>query len=255
VYTKNILLPHIRYIDYLNHNKVNNWLRKKIKLGFFYMIITIDGPAAAGKGTLAQKLAEKYGLAYFDTGMVYRAVGLELILQGKAPEDEQSAEQIAQALTFAQMTELSHHQDFRSALGGQTASKVAAIPSVRQALLKMQQNFAKDPCFADGTPAKGVVYDGRDTGTVVCPKADLKLFVTASSEVRAMRRHKEYLAKGMLSVYEDVLAQTKERDIRDSSRASAPLKPADDAVIIDTSDMNIDEVFLKVCALVEKIEK
>lgn len=215
------------------------------------MIITIDGPAAAGKGTLAQKLAQKYKLAYFDTGMVYRAVGLDLVLRGINPEDAEAAEESAKNLTFAQMTHLAQHPDFRSATGGQAASKVAALPKVRAALLKMQQDFALHPQFADGQKAAGVVYDGRDTGTVVCPGADIKLFVTASPEIRAMRRHKEYLQKGLSSSYEDVLAQTKERDIRDSSRASAPLKPADDAVIIDTSDMDIEEVFDKVCRIID----
>ncbi len=215
------------------------------------MIITIDGPAAAGKGTLAQNLAAKYHLAYFDTGMVYRAVGLDMILEHKELDDAEKAEETAKELTFAKMMTLSKHPDFRSDIGGQAASKVAVIAGVRAALLKMQQDFALHPQFADETPASGVVYDGRDTGTVVCPHADIKLFITASPEVRAMRRHKEFLEKGKASVYEEVLAQVKERDARDSSRASAPLKPADDAVIIDTSDMDIDEVFQKVCQLVD----
>ncbi len=214
------------------------------------MIITIDGPAAAGKGTLAQKLAEKYKLAYFDTGMVYRAVGLDLILNGKDVEDKVEAEKSAQSLTFPKMISLSKHADFRSNIGGQAASKVAAIPEVRSALLKMQQDFSLSPQFADGSEAQGVVYDGRDTGTVVCPKADIKLFITASPEVRAMRRHKEFLEKGMDSSYDEVLKQTKERDERDSSRSSAPLKPADDAIIIDTSSLSIEDVFDRVCLII-----
>ena len=216
------------------------------------MIITIDGPAAAGKGTLAHKLAEKFGLAYFDTGMVYRAVGMDLVLQDVNPEDEEKALFSAQNLSFKKMMELAKHPDFRSNIGGQAASKVAAQPMVRAALLKMQQDFAKNPQFENGDKANGVVYDGRDTGTVVCPQADFKFFVTASPEVRAMRRHKEFVAKGIESSYEDVLAQTKERDFRDINRASAPLKPAEDAVIIDTSDMSIESVFEKVCSLIEK---
>jgi cytidylate kinase len=215
------------------------------------MIITIDGPAAAGKGTLASRLSKKYNLAYFDTGMVYRAVGLELILNNLSPEDEIEAEKVAKNLTFAKMINLSKHPDFRSDIGGQAASKVAALPIVRQLLLKMQQDFALNPQFADGSKADGVVYDGRDTGTVVCPEADIKLFVTASPEVRALRRHKEYLQKGVNSVYESVLAQTKERDLRDSSRSSAPLKPAVDALIIDTSNLDIDQVFDEVCKIVD----
>lgn len=216
------------------------------------MIITIDGPAAAGKGTLAQKLAEKYHFAYFDTGMVYRAVGLDLILHEINPENTEKAEQAAKDLSFAKMMKLSQNPDFRSNVGGQAASKVAAQPKVRAALLKMQQDFALNPQFADGKKAAGVVYDGRDTGTVVCPQADIKLFVTASPEVRAKRRYQEYLQKGIASSYDDVLAQTKERDLRDSSRASSPLKPADDAIILDTSAMSIDEVFAKVCTIIDK---
>ncbi len=215
------------------------------------MIITIDGPAAAGKGTLSQKLASKYKLAYFDTGMIYRAVGLDLMLKNISAENDEQALISAQNMTFTKMMELSKHADFRSNLGGQAASKVAAKTPVRQALLKMQQDFALNPQFADGQQAQGVVYDGRDTGTVVCPNADIKIFITASPEVRAMRRHKEFLEKGMNSDYEDVLAQTKERDLRDSSRASAPLKPADDAIIIDTSDLAIEDVFNRVCEVID----
>ena len=215
------------------------------------MIITIDGPAAAGKGTLANKLAQKYKLAYFDTGMVYRAVGLDMVLQGFDPENSEKALSAAKNLTFAKMIDLSKHIDFRSNIGGQAASKVASLPEVRSALLKMQQDFALNPQFADGSIADGVVYDGRDTGTVVCPDADLKLFITASPEVRAMRRHKEYIDKGLASNYEEVLAQTKERDIRDTTISSAPLIPADDAIVIDTSDMAIDDVFDMVCNILE----
>ena len=215
------------------------------------MIITIDGPAAAGKGTLSSKLAQKYKLAYFDTGMIYRAVGLDLLLKNINPEDEKKALESAKNMTFSKMMELSKHVDFRSNSGGQAASKVASLTSVRQALLKMQQDFALSPQFANGQKADGVVYDGRDTGTVVCPNADIKIFVTATPEVRAMRRHKEFIEKGIDSDYEDVLTQTKERDFRDSTRATSPLKPADDAVIIDTSDLAIDDVFNKVCAIID----
>lgn len=215
------------------------------------MIITIDGPAAAGKGTLSSKLAQKYNLAYFDTGMIYRAVGVDLITKGVNPDNEAQALASAQSMTFSKMMDLSKHTDFRSNLGGQAASKVASQTPVRQALLKMQQDFALNPQFENGQKADGVVYDGRDTGTVVCPNADVKIFITASPEVRAMRRHKEFIEKGLDSDYEEVLAQTKERDLRDSTRATAPLKPADDAIIIDTSDLAIEEVFNKVCAIID----
>ncbi len=216
------------------------------------MIITIDGPAAAGKGTVSSFLAQKYKLAYFDTGMVYRAVGLQMVLSNTDINDEDKAEKVAKELTFPKMIELSKHKDFRSDTGGQAASVVSAHPKVRAALLKMQQDFALNPVFADGTPANGVVYDGRDTGTVVCPNADLKLFITASTEVRAQRRYKEFTEKGINTSYEQVLQDMIARDKRDSSRATAPLKPADDAIIIDTSTLNIEKVLQKIIPLVEE---
>ena len=215
------------------------------------MIITIDGPASAGKGTLANSLSKKYGLAYFDTGMVYRAVGLQMVLSGTPFEDVAKAEAFAQKLDFPTMMELAQHKDFRSDVGGKAASVVAAIPGVRSALLKMQQDFAKNPVFANGQKANGAVYDGRDTGTVVCPNADVKLFITASPEVRAERRHKEFLSKGIDKTYAEVLEQIKERDDRDEKRASAPLKPAEDAIIFDTSEYNADQVLEKVCQIVD----
>lgn len=215
------------------------------------MIITIDGPAAAGKGTLASTLAEKYRLAYFDTGMVYRAVGLMMVLDGADVNDEELAEETAKKLTFVKMMELSRHPDFRSQTGSRAASIVSAHPKVRAALLKMQQDFALTPTFADGKPANGVIYDGRDTGTVVCPQADIKLFVTAATEVRARRRYDEYKQKGIDTPYDKVLADMIARDKRDSERAAAPLKPAEDAVIFDTSEMNAAEVAAKVSALIE----
>ncbi|MEE6206478.1 MAG: (d)CMP kinase [Alphaproteobacteria bacterium] len=215
------------------------------------MIITIDGPAAAGKGTLSAHLAKTYKLAYFDTGMVYRAVGLQMVLTGENLENKQQALKIAENLTFPQMMELSHHPDFRSDIGGRAASVVSAYPEVRQALLAMQKNFALNPIFADGTPANGVVYDGRDTGTVICPNADLKLFITASAEVRAERRYKEYIAKGMDTTYEKVLEDVIARDERDSKRSAAPMKPAEDAVIVDTSYLSISDVINEITPLVE----
>lgn len=217
------------------------------------MIITIDGPAAAGKGTLAGKLAAKYNLAYFDTGMVYRAVGLEMILGGYELNDNATAENFARHLTFPRMIELSKNPMFRSLEGSKAASAVAAVIPVREALLQMQQNFSKNPVFADGTPAKGAIYDGRDTGTVVCPQADIKFFVTASPEVRAERRYKEYLQKGQAADYQEVLEQTIARDKKDFARASS--HPAKDAVIFDTSDLSIEEVFAKACEIIENRQK
>ncbi len=215
------------------------------------MIITVDGPAAAGKGTISDYLSKKYKLAYFDTGMVYRAVGLQMVLIGEDLSNKDAALKIAQNMTFPQMMELSIHPDFRSDIGSHAASVISVYPEVRTALLKMQQNFALNPVFADGTPANGVIYDGRDTGTVICPQADLKLFVTASTEVRAERRHKEFLQKGIITTYQKVLDDMIARDERDCNRSAAPLKPADDAVIIDTSNLDIEAVLAYIIPLVE----
>ncbi len=216
------------------------------------MIITIDGPAAAGKGTVSKVLSLKYKLAYFDTGMIYRAVGLDMVMNGLNPENEEEALKIAREMTFEKMMELSKNPDFRTDIGGQAASKVSAINSVRQVLLKMQQDFALSPVFADGTKANGVIYDGRDTGTVVCPHADIKFFVTASTEVRAMRRFKEFETKGIETTYQKVLEDMIARDKRDSERKSAPMKPADDAIIIDTSDMDAETEINAVLKIVEE---
>ncbi len=215
------------------------------------MIITIDGPAAAGKGTLSAKLAEKYGLAYFDTGMVYRAVGLQMLKDNIDLANVVEAEKRAENLTFPKMMELSHDKDFRSSAGGNAASIVSSYTGVRSRLLKMQQDFAKNPVFADGLPANGAIYDGRDTGTVICPHADVKFFITASSEVRAKRRYDEFIAKGMTADYAQVLADVKARDERDANRKDAPMKPADDAFILDTSEMGIKDVFDKAVEIIE----
>ena len=219
------------------------------------MIITIDGPAAAGKGTLAARLAEKYGLAYFDTGMTYRAVGLAMTLDGRDVNDAALAEDYARRLTFPQMLELSKNPDFRSSKNGVAASVVSAYPGVRQALLQMQRDFAHNPVFADGKPANGAVYDGRDTGTVVCPQADFKFFITASPEIRAERRFKELQAKGMETPYAEVLSDMIARDERDSKRAAAPLRPAADAEILDTSALSIDEVLRHAAEIIDSGNK
>ena len=164
-----------------------------------------------------------------------------MVLQNQNPQDESAAEKVAESLTFAKMMQLSAHPEFRGRIGGEAASKVSALPKVRSALLKMQQDFADNPVFADGTPANGAVYDGRDTGTVVCPHADIKFFVVASPEVRATRRYNEFIAKGIQTTYQQVLDDLIARDKRDSERSTAPLKPAEDAVLLDTSTMDINQ--------------
>lgn len=187
--------------------------------------VAIDGPAAAGKGTIGRAVAARFGFAHLDTGALYRAVG---VLGG----DPIAA---ARGLTPADM----QRDDLRSLEAGQAASRVAVIPEVRAALLAFQRDFAR----REG----GAVLDGRDIGTVIAPEAEVKLYVTASAEVRA---HRRWLETGGDEA--EVLAQVRERDARDMGRADAPLRPADDAVVIDTSDLAIDEAVAVALALVEK---
>jgi len=208
------------------------------------MIIALDGPAASGKGTLAKRLAKHYGFAHLDTGKLYRAVGLAVLRAGEDPEDADSAGRAAAALTPSDLD--------NPALAGDdaavAASKVAAIPAVRDALLSFQRRFAESP--PDG--AAGAVIDGRDIGTVVCPDAPAKLFVTAGLEIRAERRHKELLGRGETSIYARVLQDLTERDERDSNRAVSPLLAADDAKVLDTSTLDPDAAFAAALAYVEK---
>ncbi len=198
------------------------------------MIIAIDGPSASGKGTLAKKLATELNFAYLDTGKIYRAVGFNMLRQNKDLDDNFAALNMAKSLNYNDLDNAQLKNDDVA----QAASKVAVMPDVRQALLEFQQNFAKKP--PEGKT--GVVLDGRDIGTVICPDAHIKLFISANVEIRAKRRHKELLEREEPSIYQQVLADLQERDERDSNRKQAPLKAADDAIIVDTSDMNILEV-------------
>jgi cytidylate kinase len=198
-------------------------------------VIAIDGPAASGKGTLARRLAEHLGYAYLDSGLLYRAVGVRTIEAGGDPSDPAAAVAAARALAVEDL----EGGELRGDEAAVAASKVAAIPSVRQALLAFQRDFVADPPGA----APGAVVDGRDIGTVVCPEADAKLFVTASVEVRARRRLKELRERGLEAIHSRVLRDMKERDARDSGRTVAPMEPAEDAYVIDTSDLDPDGVF------------
>ena len=199
------------------------------------MIIAIDGPAGSGKGTLARKLATALGYAHLDTGKLYRAVGMSVVEAGENPANEEAALRAARSLEPQMVV----NKDLLGDIAAASASKVAAIRSVRAILLAFQREFANAP----PNRAKGAVLDGRDIGTVVCPNADIKLFVTASAEVRAKRRHKELLDRGEPSIYSRVLQDMKVRDKRDEGRAVAPLKPAHDALVIDTSELDADAVF------------
>lgn len=196
--------------------------------------IAVDGPAAAGKGTISKAVARHFGFAHLDTGLLYRAVGARHLLGMEAVD-------AARSLTAEDL----QAGDLRSAAVAQAASKVAVIPDVRAALLDFQRSFARR--------AGGAVLDGRDIGTVICPQAEAKLFVTASAEVRADRRFAELSAAGSSTSREEVLADVKERDARDRDRAHSPLKAAQDAVTIDTTDLSIEAAIQAAIVAVEGV--
>ena len=206
------------------------------------MIIAIDGPAAAGKGTLARRLAAHFELAYLDTGLIYRAVGKKVLDDGADLADASLAEAAARALTPHDL----ERDDLRTDDVAQAASKVSAVPGVRAALLDFQRTFAASP----PDDRKGAVLDGRDIGTVVCPDAHTKLFIVADTEIRAKRRVKELQDRGLEAIYARVLEDMKERDARDSSRAASPLEPAKDAHQLDTSALDADQVFAQALEII-----
>ena len=199
------------------------------------LVVAVDGPAAAGKGELTRRLAQHFNLARLDTGLLYRAVGWAVLQAKGDPADEGAALDRAKALLAADL----ENPDLRSEAAGGAASKVAAIPAVRAQLVDFQRDFARNPPGG----ASGAVLDGRDIGTVICPDADAKLFLTARAEIRAERRLKELQAKGVEAIGSAVLRDMMERDARDAQRSVAPLEPAKDAFVLDTSDMDADAVF------------
>ena len=201
------------------------------------MIIANDGPAASGKGTIARRLAQHYGLPHLDTGLLYRATARVLLDQGERLDDAERAVSAARGLALTDFEE----ERLRGAEIGEAASVVAAIPAVRAALLETQRAFA--------TQASGAVLDGRDIGTVICPDANAKLFVTARPETRAQRRALELRGRGERADYADVLADILRRDERDSGRSSAPLVAASDAILLDTSELDVAAAR----AIVEKV--
>ena len=203
------------------------------------MIIAIDGPAASGKGTLAKRLAAHFGLPHLDTGLLYRAVARALLDQGRALDDPAAATDAALTLDIQGLDD----PRLRGAPMGEAASIVSAFQPVRDALLEVQRQFAGH--------AAGAVLDGRDIGTVVCPLADVKLFITASPEERARRRHLELLARDEVAEFTSILAEIRRRDERDATRATAPLRPADDAVILDTTALDADAAFRAALDIVE----
>lgn len=203
------------------------------------LLIAVDGPAASGKGTIARALASHFKLPHMDTGLLYRAAALNLFRFGGDPGNE------FEAMRACDLTSVSlDDPDLRSEIVGSIASRISAYPAVRERLLERQRRFAGQ--------AGGAVLDGRDIGTVIAPEADVKLFVTASVEVRARRRVAELLARGMPAHLEDVIIDLKARDARDSSRDAAPLMQADDALLLDTSDMDVDQAVAAAISLVQK---
>jgi cytidylate kinase len=201
-------------------------------------VIAVDGPAASGKGTIARAVATHFGLPHMDTGMLYRAVALNLWRWGGDPASEFEALRACEDIGFAP-----DDPELRSEPVSKIASIISAYPSVRSALLARQQDFARQP--------GGAVLDGRDIGTVIAPDADVKLFVTATAEVRAERRLKELLSRGMNAHYDDVLADIRSRDARDSGRAVAPLKPAPETALLDTSTLDPEEAIAEALRLTE----
>jgi cytidylate kinase len=210
-------------------------------------VVAIDGPAASGKGTLARRLAERFGFAHLDTGALYRATARLVLDAGGDPADPATAEAAARRVDPQLLADLQLRGDEVAT----AASVVAAIPEVRHALLALQRNFAGHP----PAPGRGAVIDGRDIGTVICPAADVKLFVTASTEARARRRVKELREQGTTAIYETVLQDLNERDARDSGRQAAPLAVAPDAEVIDTTTLDADIVFERVADRVARMLK
>lgn len=204
------------------------------------MIIAIDGPAASGKGTLAQRIAAHFGLAWLDTGLLYRAVARDVLARGGTVEDEAAAAAAARALDPRSLADPA----LRLPGVGDAASVVARFQFVRASLLEYQREFASQE--------PGAVLDGRDIGTVVCPDADVKIFVTADVSVRARRRYEEQLARGEPLSYERVLEIIKQRDARDSGRTSSPMRPADDAILLDTTNLDIEAAFNAAVGLIKR---
>ena len=200
--------------------------------------VAIDGPAAAGKGTIAKAVAGTFGFAHLDTGLLYRAVGKRALDQGRGVIDEGVAELVARGLNEADVNE----DGLRSILVARAASRVAAMPGVRKALLDFQQKFARR--------SGGAVLDGRDIGTVICPDAEVKLFVTASDEARARRRFEEVSARGETTTLDQVAKDLKARDTRDAGRDDAPMRQADDAHLLDTTQMDIDAAIKAAVAII-----
>ncbi|MGE0409642.1 MAG: (d)CMP kinase [Amphiplicatus sp.] len=208
-------------------------------------VVALDGPAASGKGTLAQLIAKEYGLAYLDTGSLYRGVAFLVLKAGEDPADEAAAARAAETFSLEAIA----GADIRTRAVGAAASKVASMPRVRRALLDFQRRFASEPPGGK----RGAVLDGRDIGTVVCPEADVKFFVIASPEVRAHRRFLELRAQKPGLSEKEVFDDLAERDARDAARADAPMRQAEDAELLDTTHLTIEAAFAAARRVIEGV--
>jgi cytidylate kinase len=210
------------------------------------MIIAIDGPAASGKGTIGRKLAAHFGLAFLDTGLLYRAATKRVLQQGISPFNTGAVIETIDQLTIEDTT----GENLRSPEISSVTPLIAKIPEVRHMLVHLQREFAYHPPGG----LHGSVLDGRDIATVICPEADVKLFITASLSARAKRRYKELLAQGIKTSFQAVHRDLRKRDEEDASRSASPLKVAEDATVVDTTDMSIDEAFAKTLAIVNRAQ-
>lgn len=216
------------------------------------IVIALDGMSATGKHTLGLALARKYKLAYLDTGALYRAVAYFVLKANKSPENRNDVLDIVKQISPKELQSLQNDPVIRTNEVSHATSIVASIPEVRTELLEFQRNFAKYPVMEDSEEAQGAILDGRDIGTVICPEAPVKFFLIARDEIRALRRFKELQLSQKDVILDDVLKTIQERDRRDSSREVAPAKPAQDAFVLDTSDLTPIEVLSTACEYIEK---
>lgn len=209
-----------------------------------FLIIAVDGPSASGKGTLARRLADQFHLFYLDTGAVYRATAKRILDAGHIPDDVEAAVSAAQYIRDHLSWDMIEDPALRNDVVADATSRSSRFPAVRDIITETLRRYATHPPMKPSQKHfQGSILDGRDIGTVVCPDADVKLYVTANAEVRAERRYKELAAKGIATTYATVLQDVMDRDARDSGREASPLKPAEDAILLDTSTLNADTAF------------
>ncbi|HOO51198.1 MAG TPA: (d)CMP kinase [Alphaproteobacteria bacterium] len=216
-----------------------------------FLKIAVDGTSASGKGTLARRLAQQFHLSYLDTGALYRAVAKHILDQGGNPDNEDDALKSAIFVRDHFSWEMLEDPAIRTDIVADATSRSSQFPPLREALIEFQKNFASHPPHKPSQkPWSGTILDGRDIGTIICPRADVKFYCDASTETRAQRRTKELQEKGLNANLETVLQEMIERDTRDQNRTKNPLKPAEDAIILDTTSLSADEVFEKACDII-----